>query len=164
NSASRREPSVAPFASTDSTSSLRPMSGPLKSVRVDGRATGDRRHGSYRGVHRAIRGDLGMRRACWSSQPITPVLLSMASRGARSRPCGPAAPIDSCAAACGAGTGQSRPDPTGAALMTQSDKSSNDTAAVAATNPTSSFSLEQYYREKLANVRQQLPEVARQLK
>ena len=48
--------------------------------------------------------------------------------------------------------------------MTQSDKSSNDTAAVAASNPTSSFSLEQYYREKLANVRQQLPEVARQLK
>jgi len=48
--------------------------------------------------------------------------------------------------------------------MTQSDNSSNDTAAVAASNPTSSFSLEQYYREKLANVRQQLPEVARQLK
>src|SRR5213595_1869837 len=44
--------------------------------------------------------------------------------------------------------------------MTQSDNSSKDTAA----NPTSSFSLEQYYREKLANVRQQLPEVARQLK
>jgi len=34
------------------------MSGPLKSVRVDGRATGDRRHGSYRGVHRTMRGDL----------------------------------------------------------------------------------------------------------
>src|SRR5207302_9878082 len=48
--------------------------------------------------------------------------------------------------------------------MTQSDNSSNDTAAVAASSPTSSFSLEQYYREKLANVRQQLPEVARQLK
>src|SRR5882762_44514 len=48
--------------------------------------------------------------------------------------------------------------------MTQSDNSSNDTAAVAGSNPTSSFSLEQYYREKLANVRQQLPEVARQLK
>ena len=41
--------------------------------------------------------------------------------------------------------------------MTQSDNSSNDTAAVAGSNPTSSFSLEQYYREKLANVRQQLP-------
>src|SRR5204863_9239118 len=48
--------------------------------------------------------------------------------------------------------------------MTQSDNSSNDTAAVAASNPPSSFSLDQYYREKLANVRQQLPEVARQLK
>ena len=48
--------------------------------------------------------------------------------------------------------------------MTQSDNSSNDTAAVAGSNPTSSFSLAQYYREKLANVRQQLPEVARQLK
>jgi len=34
-----------------------------------------------------------------SAQGITPVLLSMASRVARSRPCGPATPIDSCAAA-----------------------------------------------------------------
>src|SRR5207237_209130 len=37
-----------------------------------------------------------------SAQGITPVLLSMASRVARSRPCGPATPIDRCAAACGA--------------------------------------------------------------
>jgi len=34
-----------------------------------------------------------------SLQGITPALLSMASREARSRPCGPAMPIDSCGAA-----------------------------------------------------------------
>jgi hypothetical protein len=48
--------------------------------------------------------------------------------------------------------------------MTQSDQPPDDAAATGAIAPTSSFSLVQYYREKLDNLRRQLPEAARQLK
>jgi hypothetical protein len=48
--------------------------------------------------------------------------------------------------------------------MTQSDNPSNDAVPAVVPDVTSSFSLEQYYREKLANVRQHLPEAARQFK
>jgi hypothetical protein len=49
-------------------------------------------------------------------------------------------------------------------LMTQSDKPSTDGSPDAAPNATSSFLLEQYYRERLENVRQHLPVAAQQLK
>lgn len=48
--------------------------------------------------------------------------------------------------------------------MTQSDNPSNDNLPAVVPEVTSSSSLEQYYHEKLANVRQHLPEAARQLK
>jgi hypothetical protein len=48
--------------------------------------------------------------------------------------------------------------------MTQPDKPSTDASPDAVPNSTSSFSLEQYYKERLANVRQHLPEIAEQLK
>ena len=48
--------------------------------------------------------------------------------------------------------------------MTQSDKPSTDTSPDVVPNATSSFSLEQYYKERLANVRKSLPVAAEQLK
>lgn len=48
--------------------------------------------------------------------------------------------------------------------MNQLEKPSEETTLVVAPAPTASFSLAQYYREKLENVRQNLPEAARQLK
>jgi hypothetical protein len=48
--------------------------------------------------------------------------------------------------------------------MTQSDNLPKGTEATADPNPTSSFSLERYYRERLENVRQRLPEAQSQLK
>lgn len=48
--------------------------------------------------------------------------------------------------------------------MAESDKSSGDTTHVDGFAPTSSFSLEKYYQEKLDRVRRELPEAARQLK
>jgi len=48
--------------------------------------------------------------------------------------------------------------------MTQTDPTTTGTAMVAATEPTSSPSLEQYYSERLANVREHLPNAAKQLK
>ena len=48
--------------------------------------------------------------------------------------------------------------------MTQSDKTSTDASPDAVPNATSSFSLDEYYKERLANVRQHLPVVAEQLK
>jgi len=48
--------------------------------------------------------------------------------------------------------------------MAQSDKDSNSTLPTAFPSVTSSFPLEQYYRERLENVRRQLPDAARQLK
>jgi hypothetical protein len=48
--------------------------------------------------------------------------------------------------------------------MTQSEKPADGTAAMAVSNPTSSFSLERYYEERLENVRRNLPEAARELK
>ena len=49
-------------------------------------------------------------------------------------------------------------------LMAQSDIPADGSLPTAVPNTTSSFSLQCYYREKLENVRQQLPEAARQLK
>lgn len=48
--------------------------------------------------------------------------------------------------------------------MTQSEKPSDGSAAVAVESPTSSFSLDRYYAETLENVRRHLPEAARELK
>src|SRR5580658_1967264 len=48
--------------------------------------------------------------------------------------------------------------------MTQSDKPSTDTSPDVVPNATSSFSLEQYHKERLANVRKHLPVAAEQLK
>lgn len=48
--------------------------------------------------------------------------------------------------------------------MTHSDQPSGDSAAADVVTPISSFSLDQYYREKLDNFRRELPEAARQLK
>jgi hypothetical protein len=48
--------------------------------------------------------------------------------------------------------------------MTKSDNSTNGTGPVAVPDATSSFSLQRYYSEKLANVRVHLPEAAHQLK
>src|SRR5260370_31653724 len=48
--------------------------------------------------------------------------------------------------------------------MTQSNKPSNDASPDAISDATSSFSLEQYYGERLENVRQHLPAAAEQLK
>ena len=48
--------------------------------------------------------------------------------------------------------------------MAQSDTLPDSSLQPADPNATSSFSLQCYYREKLENVRQQLPEAARQLK
>jgi len=48
--------------------------------------------------------------------------------------------------------------------MTESNYSPSGTAAPFVANPTTSFSLDQYYREKLDNVRRNLPEASRQLK
>jgi len=48
--------------------------------------------------------------------------------------------------------------------MTAINPKSTDTATVAATEPTSSPSLKQYYLDRLANIRQRLPEAATQLK
>jgi hypothetical protein len=48
--------------------------------------------------------------------------------------------------------------------MIQSDKPLNDVTPAAVPDTTSSFSLEQYYRERLENVRQHLPRAAEQLK
>ena len=48
--------------------------------------------------------------------------------------------------------------------MTESNHSPSGAAAPLVANPTTSFSLDQYYREKLDNVRRNLPEAARQLK
>jgi hypothetical protein len=48
--------------------------------------------------------------------------------------------------------------------MTQSDKPSNDARPDAVPDATSSFSLKQYYAERLANVRKNLPVAAGQLK
>lgn len=48
--------------------------------------------------------------------------------------------------------------------MTQTDPTTTDTALTAVTGPTSSPGLEQYYLERLANVRQRLPDAANQLK
>lgn len=48
--------------------------------------------------------------------------------------------------------------------MTESDPNPTDEAASPHTAPTSSPSLQQYYRDRLDNVRQRLPEAARQLK
>jgi sugar (pentulose or hexulose) kinase len=48
--------------------------------------------------------------------------------------------------------------------MTQSDQPSGDSAATDVATPTNSFSLDQYYREKLDNFRRELPEATRQLK
>jgi len=48
--------------------------------------------------------------------------------------------------------------------MTQSDHPSTDAGPDAAPNETSSFSLEQYHKERLANVRKNLPVAAEQLK
>jgi hypothetical protein len=48
--------------------------------------------------------------------------------------------------------------------MTQSNQPSDGSAAAGVTTPTNSFSLDQYYREKLDNFRRELPEAARQLK
>ena len=49
-------------------------------------------------------------------------------------------------------------------FMTQSDNPANDREPVVVPEPTRSFSLERYYREKLENVRTNLPEAARRLK
>jgi len=49
-------------------------------------------------------------------------------------------------------------------LMTQSDKPSTDAGPDTLPNSTSSVSLEQYYKERLANMRQHLPVIAKQLK
>ena len=49
-------------------------------------------------------------------------------------------------------------------FMTQSNKPSNDASPDAISDATSSFSLEQYYGERLKNVRQHLPVAAHQLK
>jgi hypothetical protein len=48
--------------------------------------------------------------------------------------------------------------------MTQSDNLPKGTKATADPNPTSSFSLERYYRERLENVRERLPDARRQLR
>jgi hypothetical protein len=48
--------------------------------------------------------------------------------------------------------------------MTQSDEPTSNTPAPASPLATSSFSLEQYHRERLENVRRQLPPACRQLK
>jgi len=48
--------------------------------------------------------------------------------------------------------------------MTQSDQPPRDAAPTDVAVPTNSFSLDQYYREKLDNFRRELPEAARQLK
>jgi hypothetical protein len=48
--------------------------------------------------------------------------------------------------------------------MTQSDQPSGDSTAAGVTTQTNSFSLDQYYPEKLDNFRRELPEAARQLK
>ena len=48
--------------------------------------------------------------------------------------------------------------------MTESDKPSADASPDAVTNETSSFSLERYYKEGLANVRKNLPVAAEKLK
>ena len=48
--------------------------------------------------------------------------------------------------------------------MTQSDKPSSDTTLDGVPNATFSFSLAQYYEERLANVRKNLPVAAEQLK
>ena len=47
--------------------------------------------------------------------------------------------------------------------MTQSDERSGNTLSVPVSPPTSSLSLEQYYRERLENVRQQLPSARHRL-
>ena len=48
--------------------------------------------------------------------------------------------------------------------MTQSDKQSADAGPEAPLNETSSFSLERYHKERLSNVRKNLPVAAEQLK
>jgi hypothetical protein len=48
--------------------------------------------------------------------------------------------------------------------MTQSDEKTSNNPAPAVSLPTSSVSLEQYYRDRLENVRRQLPSASRQLK
>src|ERR1700679_4077927 len=48
--------------------------------------------------------------------------------------------------------------------MTHLDPPSDDSATADVVTPTNSFSLDQYYREKLDNVRRQLPATARQMK
>jgi len=48
--------------------------------------------------------------------------------------------------------------------MTQSDDPSKNAVPQAIAGVTSSFSLEQYYRDKLENVRRRIPQVAGQLK
>jgi len=48
--------------------------------------------------------------------------------------------------------------------MTRSTEPNSDTSALADSLPTSSFSLEQYYRERLENMRRQLPVARLQLK
>jgi hypothetical protein len=48
--------------------------------------------------------------------------------------------------------------------MTQSDEPSNDASPDVVPGATSSFSLEQYYKERLANVQKKLPVAAEQLK
>ena len=48
--------------------------------------------------------------------------------------------------------------------MTQSEKAAEQATAVTIPEPTSSFSLAQYYRERLENARRGLPQAALQLK
>jgi hypothetical protein len=48
--------------------------------------------------------------------------------------------------------------------MTTTDPTTTETMTVPATEPTSSPSLEQYYLDRLTNVRRHLPDAAEQLK
>src|SRR2546421_12319495 len=59
--------------------------------------------------------------------------------------------------------GQARPDPTWSTLMTTPEKSTHN-AEAAVTNPGSSPSLENYFRETLENIRRRLPKAASELK